>query len=216
MSASCLSRPPLSAPPLDSAPSPAAGERSVLAIVDRAHPRRAAVEAFIQDVYAARYGARVREFMPTLVATLDADGGLLAAAGYRGAGAQALFLERYLARPVEQLLAPDARRAPARERIVEVGHLAAAQAGQGRRLVLQLGPHLANEGFEWVVSTLTEELRQLFARLGLASVALGIADPTLLGPQAADWGRYYEHRPLVLAGQIATALPVLARRRSAA
>lgn len=196
--------------------SPGAAEAARLAVVDRAHPLRPAVEAFIGRVYADHYGARVRHFMPTLVATLDADGAPLAAAGFRSAGDEALFLERYLDRPVEQLLAPDALRVPARERIVEVGHLAAAQPGQGRRLVLQLGPHLAAEGFEWVVSTLTEELRQLFARLGLASVALGIADPALLGAEAADWGRYYEHRPLVLGGQIATALPVLARRRTAA
>jgi hypothetical protein len=185
-----------------------------LAIVGPGHPDRAAVESFIQAVYAACYGAQVRDFMPTLVALRDDEGQLMAAAGYRGAGAHALFLERYLDRPVELMLADGEAAAPARERIVEVGHLAAARAGQGRRLILQLGPHLAGQGFDWVVSTLTQELRHLFLRLGIVPVPLGLADPALLGPEAAAWGSYYAHHPLVLAGQIAPALQVLSQRRS--
>jgi AcrR family transcriptional regulator len=209
-------RPPMREPkPFPSAPPTAEGRASLVA-VDQRHPLRQDTESFIQAVYRARYGARLRVFMPTLVALRDAQGDLLAAAGYRDAGAHALFLERYLDRPVEQLLATGARMPPPRRRIVEVGHLAAAQAGQGRRLILQLGPQLASQGFEWVVSTLTEELRHLFKRLGLVPVALGMADPALLGAEAADWGSYYEHHPLVLAGQIGPALQALARQRGAA
>jgi hypothetical protein len=76
-----------------------------------------------------------------------------------------------------------------------------------------LGPHLAAQGFQWVVSTLTEELRHLFVRLGVAPLALGVADPAALGDGAAGWGRYYNHRPVVLAGQLELALQRLARRR---
>ena len=187
---------------------------SRLLVIDRAHPDRLAVESFIQTIYAACHGARVRHFMPTLVALRDGEGMLLAAAGYRDAGEQPLFLERYLDRPVERLLAAGGAPLPARARIVEVGQLVAAQAGQGRRLILQLGPHLAAQGFDWVVGTLTRELRHLFTRLGIAPMALGIADPALLGAEAADWGSYYEHHPLVVAGQIAPALQVLMQRRS--
>jgi hypothetical protein len=217
--ASSLSRPPMRAPqsaPLPSSPSLPDARHAALVFVDRSHPQRPELESFIQAVYGARYGARLHGFMPMLVALRDAQGDLLAAAGYRDAGTQPLYLERYLDRPVEQLLATGAGGPPARARIAEVGHLAAAQAGQGRRLILQLGPQLAAQGFEWVVSTLTEELRHLFRRLGLAPLALGMADPALLGPEAADWGSYYEHRPLVLAGQIGPALQALARQRGAA
>lgn len=185
--------------------------RPGLCSIGPAHARRAEVEAFIRRVYAARYGARVKNFMPELVVLLDEDGELFAAAGHRSAGEHALFLERYLDAPVDRLLGT----ASPRSRIVEVGHLVAARAGQGRRLILQLGPHLAALGFDWVVSTLTEELRHLFSRLGIQPLALGIADPALLGAEAADWGSYYEHRPLVLAGQIAPALHALARRGGA-
>jgi hypothetical protein len=79
-------------------------------------------------------------------------------------------------------------------------------------LILMLGPHLAAAGFDWVVSTLTEELRHLFVRLGVVPLALGVADPVALGEDAAGWGSYYDHRPVVLAGQIELALQMLARR----
>lgn len=177
---------------------------------------RAAVEAFIQAVYRDRYGALVRQFSPVLVSLCDESGDLVAAAGYRAAGPGPLFLERYLGAPVEMLLASDSSSRPARERIVEVGHLVARRAGEGRRLALLLAPHLADEGFQWVVSTLTEELRHLFTRLGIVPVALGAADPALLGDEAAFWGSYYEHHPMVLAGQVEPALAILARRRALA
>jgi hypothetical protein len=130
------------------------------------HPERAEVEDFIRQVFADRFEARLAGFAPQLVALRDAQGDLVAAAGYRPADGGPLFLERYLPGPIEALLAPHAGGRPARAGVVEVGHLAARQAGAGRRLIGLMGPHLAEQGFQWVVSTLTEELRQLFLRIG--------------------------------------------------
>ena len=158
---------------------------------------RGEVERFIAVVYRERHGADVRHFAHTLVSLRDGAGELVAAAGYRAADQAPLFLERYLGAPVETRLADTAGLAPARSRIVEVGHLAASRAGEGRRLVLLLGPHLATLGFQW---------------LGIAPLALGVADPTVLGAEAVHWGSYYDHRPVVLAGQIDLALKALARR----
>jgi AcrR family transcriptional regulator len=179
-------------------------------------PRRGEVEDFIRAVYARRYGAQVPHFAPILVSLRDADGGISAAAGYRGAAELPLFLERYLSAPVENLLAPLAGARPAREAIVEVGHLAAGRAGEGRRLIFLLGPHLATQGYQWVVGTLTEELRHLFQRIGVTPLALGRADPGALGEDAAHWGSYYDHGPLVLAGHLPQALRHLARRERGA
>ena len=177
-------------------------------------PQRSEVESFIQAVYARRHGARVRQFAPTLVSLADGDE-RVAAAGYRRASNGPLFLEHYLDAPVEQLLAARRDDAPARSGIFEVGHLASSRAGEGRRLIMQLGTHLAAQGCEWVVGTLTDELRSLFLRLGIEPLALGVADPTRLGDAqaVADWGRYYEHRPMVLAGHLPQALRRLAARR---
>ena len=184
----------------------------------RLHPvgsaRRTEAEAFIAAVYRERYGAELRYFAPVLVSLHDDQGECVAAAGYRAADTGPLFLERYLSDAVEALLPASAGHRPLRQRIVEVGHLAAVRAGEGRRLILLLGPHLADVGFEWVVSTLTQELRNLFLRMGVAPLALGVADAEVLGDDAAQWGSYYDHRPLVLAGRLDAALHMLARRRS--
>jgi len=174
------------------------------------------VEAFISAVYRERYGAELRHFAPLLVSLHDEQGDCVAAAGYRAADSGPLFLERYLSAAVESLLPAPAGRWPLRQRIVEVGHLAAVRAGEGRRLILRLGPQLAGQGFEWVVSTLTQELRNLFVRMGVAPLALGVADPAVLGDDAAQWGSYYDHRPLVLAGRLDAALQTLARRSAGA
>lgn len=192
---------------LSSAPPPAT---SSLQSYGAGTPGRAEVERFVAGVYREHYAANVDAFAPHLVARRDGAGTLTAAAGFRPADAGPLFLERYLDRPVHEVLG-----AP-RSRIVEVGHLAAVRAGEGRKLILQLGPHLAGLGFQWVVSTLTEELRHLFLRLGIAPQALGVADPAVLGADAARWGRYYDHHPVVLAGAIDPALQALARRQGAA
>lgn len=177
-------------------------------------PARPAVEALIRSVYRERYRARVARFTPALVSLSEGTGPtarIVAAAGYRFA-TEPLFLERYLDRPVDRLLGADGA-LPPRARIVEVGHLAAAEAGQGRRLILQLARHLATLQVEWVVSTLTEELRQLFNRMGVTPLALGAADPQRLGADADDWGSYYDHRPVVLAGSLPLALRRLAPGR---
>ncbi|AMM26836.1 thermostable hemolysin [Variovorax sp. PAMC 28711] len=172
--------------------------------------RRAEVEQFIGDVFARRYGADVQHFAPMLVSLQD-RGEIVAAAGYRSAGGATLFLERYLPSPVETLLASQAEAQPERHHIVEVGHLAASRAGEGRRLISLIGPHLASQGFVWVVGTITSELRHLFMRMGVTPLALGMADPQALGPDATSWGSYYDHRPVVLAGHLHQALRRLAR-----
>lgn len=176
-----------------------------------ASPGREQVERFVAAVYQRRFGATVRQFAPVLVSLHDEQGERVAAAGYRAAQLGPLFLERYLPTPVQALLPA----APSREGIVEVGHLAAVRAGEGRRLIRLLGPHLSSQGFEWAVSTLTQELRNLLVRMGVTPLALGVADPALLGEQAASWGSYYEHQPLVLAGRIDAATQRLSRRSRA-
>lgn len=212
---------PPASPCLDAAPSHLpAGAASVTAaprfgLCGPTAPRRAEVEAFIRSVYRRRYGAHVRSFAPELVYLHDAQG-IVAAAGYRGAGQAELFLERYLDAPVQTLLPGGPGAAPARDVIVEVGHLAATRAGEGRRLIQLLGPHLAQQGFHWVAGTLTEKLRLLLLRIGVSSLTLSTADPAALGSDAVHWGSYYEHRPLVLAGHLPQALRHLAGARKAA
>lgn len=197
-------------------PAAAAPQPNPLQVHARGSAGRAEVEAFIQTIYRERFGADVRHFAPTLVSLREADGSVVAAAGYRAGDDEPLFLERHLDQPIDVRLSETCQHPVPRHRLVEVGHLAASRAGAGRLVIALLGPHLAAQGFQWVVSTLTQELRHLFLRLGIAPVALGVADPELLGDDAARWGSYYDHRPVVLAGNLDVALQALARRGAVA
>jgi len=185
-------------------------ERS-LAVVETGAPLRNRIEACIADVYRSRYGARVSHWAPTLVG-LVGDERILAAAGYRDA-ADPLFLERYLAAPIEEVIAARTGARVTRREIVEVGHFAAAHAGEGKRLLPMLARHLSQRGYRWVVSTATRELRVLLAHLGMRPLALARADPGPLGADAADWGCYYEHEPIIVAGDLVRSLPVIERGR---
>ncbi|RZL92725.1 MAG: hypothetical protein EOP82_09315 [Variovorax sp.] len=201
--------------PYEGVPAPGANpaqRRPEFAVHPPEEPRRHEVEFFIRRIYARRYGAQVSQFAPVLLSLRDDGGGIVAAAGYRHAAQAPLFLERYLDAPVEVLLAAHGDTQPPRDRIVEVGHLASARAGEGRRLIFLLAPHLAEQGFRWVVGTLTEELRHLLLRIGITPLVLGPVDPTVLGDEAAHWGSYYDHRPVVLAGHLQQALRHLERR----
>lgn len=181
---------------------------------------RSEVQAFIARIYAQRFGAHVQRFAPCLVSLRDPlSGDIVAAAGYRFADSGPLFLERYLNAPIEDLLSAQHGAPVARRSVVEVGHLAAGRAGEGRRLILLLGQHLAQPDqldAEWVVSTLTQELRHLFVRLGVTPLALGQADPAAVGVDLVAWGSYYDHRPVVLAGRLQAALRLMGRRAARA
>jgi hypothetical protein len=184
-----------------------------LCLVEPGEEARAGIEAFIARVYARRYGARVTQFAPCLAGLRDPlSGQWLAAAGFRRADEAPLFLERYLDAPVEVVLGRHQGQPVRRHEVVEVGHLAAERAGAGRLLIPLLGQHLAEGPSRWVVSTLTQELRHLFVRMGVTPLALGNADPTAVGEGLADWGSYYEHGPVVLAGRLDAALRLMQRR----
>jgi hypothetical protein len=168
-------------------------------------PRRAAAETFIRAVFQQRYAARVASFAPDLM-LLEQSTRTIAAAGWRSAASGSLYLEHYLDAPIQQLLTRLAGDAVQRERIAEVGNLASITPGGGARLILTLAQHLDALGFEWVVFTATQELIGIFAKLGLPPLALGVANPHRLGESAGEWGRYYDSRPVVVAGRIRLAL----------
>ena len=167
------------------------------------HPLRAPCEQFIGARFEQAHGARISHFSPYLLGVRDALDRWRAAAGYTPADGRRLFLEQDLDAPVERLLA---RYGVEREAIVEVGNLAATSAGMGRTLIPLLARHLHRLGYEWVVFTATRELRNAFARMGLAPLELARADPTRLPDGGARWGTYYESDPVVVAGRIGHAL----------
>ena len=180
---------------------PSSRPTSAVSVIPVNSPRRAEAEGFIRDVFATHYGARVASFTPDVM-LLEQNGKPSAAAGWRGAASGRLFLESYLEHPAEALISRLAGHPVAREKVVEVGHLASRQAGGGVRMILTLAVHLDRLGYEWVMFTATSELIGIFAKLGLPPLALAVADPACLEEAARDWGRYYDTRPIVVAGRI--------------
>ena len=160
------------------------------------------VESFIREVFARRFAARLDAFLPNLVHSRDTAGQINAAAGYRSADIEHLFLEQYLDRPIEQIICANYGEAIERSKIVEVGNLATSGGRSAISLVAGLIPHLMAQGFRWVVFTGNDAVRNLFQRLHLFPFAICTADAASLGDAKGVWGSYYDHHPIVMAGRL--------------
>lgn len=119
-----------------------ADDQDGLELVPPGHPARPALEAFIGAQFARTYGARLAHFCHTLAGHRDAHGRWVAALGYTPASDDSLFLEQYLDLPVETAIAGHVGHPVARIDVVEVGNLAAIDAGAGRRLIVAMTRHL--------------------------------------------------------------------------
>lgn len=173
----------------------------------RAERRR--VETFVEAAYARAYGGRIGRHYPTLMSAQDEAGRIYAVAGFRQAGKERLFLEQYLDMPVEDGIAAFAGEKPARSKVVEIGNLASDGRGATVFLFLALARHLRDLGCEYAVATATRELRGIFEKAGFITGELARADGSRLPGGGAEWGRYYQTDPVVLAGSIPEACPPL-------
>lgn len=172
-------------------------------VVERDHPDRLQVEAFIADTYRQRYGATLRQFLPQLLAYRGSDGRLLAAVGLRCGIEGRLFVENYLDASAEAAVASQSRVPVSREQVVEVGNFAARTPGDARALIVNLTGVLHRAGLRWVLFAATRQLRNAFSRLQLQPIVLAEADASRLPGGAGDWGSYYASRPQVVCGDIA-------------
>ena len=179
---------------------------------DRHSTQRAEVEEFVRGEFHAHFGARVKHFMPKLLALRGTDGALRAVVGCRAAAAEPLFLETYTRMPIEAAIAERTGLLVPRERIVEIGSLACRSATAAVAIVRALVPHLLGAGFTWVVFTGADTVMNVFRYLGLSPRPLCSADPLLLGDARHEWGNYYDHRPQVMAGRIQDGLRASPRR----
>lgn len=163
------------------------------------------VRNFIQSAFRKAYDARIDHFLPELHALHRGDA-LMAACGLRHAARETLFLEIYLDRAVEVVLAQASRQPVERARVVEVGNLSIALPGVGRHFIRHLTAHLHEQAVAWTVFTAVPALRNSFQRLGIPVTCLGPANADRIPPDARRaWGRYYDQGPLVCAVEVAGA-----------
>ncbi|HEY5760688.1 MAG TPA: thermostable hemolysin [Steroidobacter sp.] len=174
--------------------------------------RREELERFVRDVFASKHGARVCSFMPTLLGMRNDVGEVCSVAGFRCAGEQSLFLERYLDEPIEHAIGLAARQQVSRSQIVEVGNLAGLNCRSAMRLVLELPRILLDRGHRWLVFTATDTVRQLLASYNAPLLDLAAASPARAQNTGDEWGRYYETQPRVMAGYLPDGLRLRRRR----
>ncbi len=173
------------------------------------------IEGFIRRCFATKHGARIRNFMPRLLGLRVKQGDLIAAVGLRGASNSSLFLESYLDQPIEAILKSRLGKAVRRDEIIEVGNLSSPYPGVVRWLIVKLTTMLHDEDYKWVAFTGTSALRNVFCRLGLSPVGLGVATPQYLSlSDRNNWGSYYDNAPMVMVGDISYGHRCLSKLRN--
>ena len=161
---------------------------------------RAEVERFIGDIFREAYGAEIKRFKPCLMSLRAHDNKLVAACGFRSAALEPLFLETYLDKPIEAVLAERVGFPVKRGDIVEVGNLSVIEPGMARYLIAAIVAQLHATSKQWAVFTAVPLVRNAFIKMGMNPVILGDADKSRLSPEEqAEWGSYYEQKPQIMA-----------------
>ncbi|MDO8293028.1 MAG: thermostable hemolysin [Gallionella sp.] len=161
---------------------------------------RAEIECFIGNVFREAYGAEIKRFKPCLMSLRDHDNKLVAACGFRSAALEPLFLETYLDKPIEAVLAERVGFPVKRGDIVEVGNLSVIEPGMARYLIAAIVAQLHATSKQWAVFTAVPLVRNAFIKMGMNPVILGDADKSRLSPEEqAEWGSYYEQKPQIMA-----------------
>lgn len=166
-----------------------------------------ALQMLIQERYRALHGAIPAADYPDYC-SVGPSQAPLAVLGYRMAGAQSLFLECYLDRPVERVVSERLGRHVDRRRIVEIGDHASRRPAATLILWHEAARSLAGQA-DVAVAVLTRSVRDMLERLGVPLIELAPARIEAIGTAAARWGRYYDTMPSVCAGDIGAGLAAL-------
>ncbi len=173
------------------------------------HPSRPMVSRFIRATYLMSYDARIVNLPKTLLALVDDEDKVHAAAGLRDAS-EPFFSEHYLDLPIERLLSEVSRRRIARSTVVEVSCLASRTPAVSAHFMRELVFHGEELGYDWAFFTATSRLEKLLRRIRLPLLNLGAASVVRV-PSPEIWGSYYETDPRVLAFGRDHLKPFLAR-----
>lgn len=165
---------------------------------------------FIRQHYFEQFGARLTVLMPWILMLCDGENNLLAACGVMPASQGSLFLEQYLDKPAETSLHELGFDSAHRNNIVEAGNFAAVDGASARVMYAAVCLLLNNYHFGYIMFTGTQKIRNIFARLHLMPVCISTAEHSRLAEGETVWGRYYQHTPQVMAGDLAGGQKALA------
>lgn len=176
-------------------------------------PERYRAMEYVAEQFKAAHGANVHDFMPLLLG-MSCQGQFSAVSGIRPATHHPLFSEQYLDQPIQTVLGEIRGTAVQRREVAEIGNLVATQIGASQLLFLMLTMMMHRTGFDWVVFTGTPVVIRGLERLGFKLERLCPADPAkLTSSRPEDWGRYYQQRPEVVAGNVPDGISMLSEHK---
>lgn len=168
--------------------------------VHQTHANRQEVEAFIAEVFYRAYGAKVKNFMPKLIALRDENYQLMAAFGMREASVSPLFLEQYIDEPIEALIEKTQGLKIQRADITEIGNLAVVNPRNAGILISHVIEHSINAGVQLCVATAHHTLQNGLVKGGCDVFPIHAVDVKRLPVlEQADWGSYYNNQPQIIA-----------------
>jgi hypothetical protein len=184
---------------------------------ERGDVGRVLAEQFVREGFFRTHSACVQSFLPTLLAMSDESGRLRGVVGCRFAGSEALFLERYLNQPIEEVITARTGALVKREQIVEIGNLSCHNSRAARELMGLIPRYLIERGYTWIAFTATSSVRRILRHAGGRAVDLAPAQSVRVAHGNDDWGRYYDNDPRVMAGYLPLArrIPALWRKARA-
>ena len=187
-----------------------------LRLVRHGSDDRADVSAYIRAKFLKDHGAHLHHLMPHLFSLRRPGDEIVAAFGLREARHERCSWNAISTSRSRAASPALSGREVARDRTIEVGNLAASPGG-ARAMIMALTKHLHESGIEWVTFTGVLALRHAFQRLGLRPLSIAAATPDRLSEsERALWGRYFESRPVVMAGYVPHGHRMLMRRQARA
>ncbi|GLX77102.1 hypothetical protein tinsulaeT_04420 [Thalassotalea insulae] len=178
-----------------------------VALVAQQDSARQSVEQFILQGYQKAFRACFSEFMPQLI-TLT-KGKHCAALGLRNAQ-QPLFIEQYLAAPIETLTLFSSQQV-ARSQIVEIGNLYSNAKPLTLPLFLLTAVALFINEQRYMVFAGTEQVLSLIQSTGITPTVICPAKAEYIQNREDNWGRYYETNPNVVAVDLQQVVKVINR-----
>lgn len=176
-------------------------QRGFFSIVGPDSSDRAYLETRVRSGFGTHFGACIEGFMPrfALYKTVLGSSGVI---GIRGADEDRLFLERYLGRPVEDIISGASGIDVSREQIAEVGQFVTDDREIVAAFFRDLVPFLKASGYDWVCFTGTRRIRAILDRVGFHGLPIAEADKSRVADDSSDWGNYYDHQPVVIVGKL--------------
>lgn len=173
---------------------------------------RPKLENFISSTYKSIFNARLKTFLPDLVAATTANDEIRAAFGYCDATQDSLFLESYLDSPVETVLSQRVGYTVQRHHIVEVGNLSITKSVDSVKIMRDIAGYLQGLGYEWIVCTATRYLKLLFLKSGTKPISIAKAHISKVTNDGTDWGNYYVTAPEILVGNIDQSITLIEQK----